>query len=89
MSDPFFAIIIPIILAMWSLIAYLVWSAMKADALGPDFIAPAGIAALASFLFCGPFCIVVWYVLLLRAICLSSAGRLKGEFRKAPQSRSV
>lgn len=64
-------VIIPVILAMWSLIGFLVWTAFKAERLGEDFFAPAGIAAFASFLFCGPFCVVVWYALLLRAIFLS------------------
>ncbi len=67
----FFWLIIPAILAMWGMIAWHVWLAFKAVHLDADFFAPAGLAAFASFLFCGPFCVVVWYVLLLRSIYLS------------------
>lgn len=72
MSDMTFAmVIIPLILLAWCGVAYLVWSAFRATMLDADFFAPAGLAAFASFLFCGPFCLAIWYALLLRAIHLS------------------
>jgi hypothetical protein len=80
MDDMRFAIvIIPIILGAWTLVSFLLRAAFKAVRLDDDFFAPAGLAALASFLFCGPFCMAIWYALLLRGMALSYRREAKPE----------
>lgn len=63
--------IIAVIAVMWSVIAFHWWKAMDASRLDGDFMGPAIIASFTAFLFTGPFCMVVWFTLLLRAISLN------------------
>ena len=71
MSDQTFAmIVIPLILVAWSFVAFCAWQALKAKTL-EEFLLAAFTAAFTSFLFCGPLCLVIWYILLLRSIWLS------------------
>ena len=64
-------IILALMAGAWSLIAFHWFKAMNAVRLDADFMAPAILASFVAFLFTGPFCMVIWYTLLLRAFSLN------------------
>lgn len=68
--EAFYYALIPIMLGTWALIAYAWWKGMGAEYL--DEMGPyAAIACFASFLFTGPFCLVIWASFIYRGLWLS------------------
>jgi len=63
--------LLPLMLLGWGIVAFTTHSAFQAKKLDDQFGFPASLACFSSFLFCGPFCIAIWYALLLRMIFLS------------------
>jgi len=67
-------VLLAVFLTIWLVILRVWWQGLTAEYVD-ELWPPAVIAAVASFLFMGPFCIAIWVSLGFRFICLDQMGK--------------